>query len=326
MQTFGKWLGRVLLAVFLLFLGAWLIVPSDKVDTEISFKESDLSHNLDEYLQEVEAQFPDIVPGTEKRIIWAGSPGVKTDLAVVYLHGFSATSEEIRPVPDNVAKAFGANLFFTRLTGHGRTSAAMGEVSAGDWLEDAAEALAIGRRLGREVLVISTSTGGTLAAISATDAGQIFGVKGIVFVSPNFALKHWGAMLMRLPLARYWLPLLVGREIGFEPENEAHGKYWTTRYPSVSAFPLGSLLRYANGLDYSGVTTPALFIFSDKDQVVSPKATRRMIERWGGTVAVVPMTPEEGDDPNAHVIAGDIVSPGGTGPATNAIINWVNGL
>ena len=95
-----------------------------------------------------EQQFPDIRPGAAKRILWAGEKGARTPLAIVYIHGFSGSAEEIRPVPDEVARTLGANLYFSRLAGHGRRPAAMAEPDAGDWIEDMAEAMAIGRRLG----------------------------------------------------------------------------------------------------------------------------------------------------------------------------------
>jgi pimeloyl-ACP methyl ester carboxylesterase len=87
-------------------------------------------------LAEREATFDDIVPGAEARVIWAGEPGEVTRWTVLYLHGFSASSEEIRPVPDHVAAALGANLVFNRLPGHGRTAQAMGEATAVEWIDD----------------------------------------------------------------------------------------------------------------------------------------------------------------------------------------------
>jgi alpha-beta hydrolase superfamily lysophospholipase len=262
----------------------------------------------------------------EKRILWAGAPGERTRHAVVYLHGFSATSQEIRPVPDRVAQALGANLFLTRLSGHGRTGEALAGATAGDWLEDTAEALAIGRAIGEEVVVIATSTGGTLAAIAATDASLIDRVKGIVFVSPNFGIRNPAAAILTMPLARHWLPVVAGRERSFEPVNAAHARYWTTRYPTAALLPLGALVRHARGLDYSGVTTPALFLYSPEDRVVSPRATRAMVLRWGGPAEerIVELSP--GDDPYSHVIAGDILSPGSTDATVTAILDWLGSL
>lgn len=322
-RRFGKAMGRGLLA-FLLLIGAlWLFGPREEVNREISFDESSLPDDLDRYLAEGEARFSDITPGVEKRILWQGEAGARTDLAIVYLHGFSATSEEIRPVPDRVAEVLGANLYYARLAGHGRSGAAMAEATAGDWLNDTAEALAIGRRIGREVLVIATSTGGTLAAVAATDAGLIDAVKGIVFVSPNFRLRNPAAAILTMPLARYWGPLVAGKELGFEPLNDGHARYWTTRYPAAAAFPMGALVRYARGLDYSGVTTPALFLYSEADRVVSARATRQVAARWGGVVEEIAVQLPPGDDPFNHVIAGDILSPGNTEATVDAILGWV---
>lgn len=66
-----------------------------------------LPEDLDGWLAEQEQKFGDIVPGTEKQIFWAGEAGARTPLSIVYLHGFSATLGEIRPVPDRVAAALG---------------------------------------------------------------------------------------------------------------------------------------------------------------------------------------------------------------------------
>jgi len=117
--------------------------PRPRVDWTITFSPEDLGADLDAYLSESEALFENIREGAQKEIIWAGTPGEVTPFSVVYVHGFSASKGEIRPVPDNVAEALGANLFFTRLTGHGQDGDALGRVTANDWLNDVAEALAI---------------------------------------------------------------------------------------------------------------------------------------------------------------------------------------
>lgn len=326
MRAFGKFLGRVLLAVLLLFGALWLFGPEEPVDSEIAFDERSLPRDLDEWLAEREAEIPDIVPGTEKRILWAKGPRQRTEVAVVYLHGFSATSEEIRPLPDRVAAALDANLFFTRFAGHGRGGAALAEAEAGDWIEETAEALGIGRAIGEEVLVIATSTGGTLAAIAATDARLSDEVRGMVLLSPNFRVRGAAGAILTMPLARWWGPLLAGDEIGFAPVNDGHARFWTTRYPSRAALPVGALVKYARGLDYSGVTTPALFAFSEADRVVSPRAIRNIAARWGGPAELLPVTLGPGDDPYGHILAGDILSPGRTEEMVAAIVDWVGRL
>lgn len=303
-----------------------VLVPREPVDVDISFDASVLGDDLDGYLADAEAQVDDITPGVEKRIIWAGEPGAQTEYAVIYIHGFSATSEEIRPVPDNVARALGANLYFARLTGHGRTSMAMAEPRAGDWLEDTAEALAIGRRLGRKVVVIATSTGGTAAAITARNPEQMAQVAGIIFVSPNFRVNSPTAVILEWPLARLWGLLLAGAERGIDPQNEGHAKYWTTLYPSQALVPMSALVRHARKTDYSTVTTPGLFMFSDEDAVVSAEATRAITTRWGAEATIIARELGPDDDAFRHIIAGDILSPDQTDETVEQMLQWIGAL
>ncbi len=326
MRTFGRWLGRVILTLVILFAALWLLGPYEDVDLTADFDATALEGDLDAYFASRESVFDDITLGTEKRVIWAQGAGERTDWAVLYVHGFSATSEEIRPVPDMVASDLGANLIYTRLQGHGRGGDAMAEATVAGWMRDLAEGLAAARATGEKVLVISTSTGGTLVAAAAQDAGLMESVAGSVFVAPNFGLNNPAAGLLTFPAARYWLPLLFGETRKFEAQNNAHELYWTTEYPSVAVFPMAALVKDVVALDHSRAEVPALFWFSDDDQVVNPVATRALAARWGGpvTIAGPDLGPE--DDPYAHVIAGDILSPGQTAFTARSIVDWVQNL
>ena len=326
MRSLGKWIGRVLLAVLVIAGGLWAFVPLEQVDREIAFQDSDLGADLDVWLTEREAGYSDILPGVAKRIFWAGAVGEKTPLALVYVHGFSATSEEIRPVPDEVAKALGANLFFTRLAGHGRGSQAMGEPVSGDWIEDMAEAMAIGRRLGDRVVVIATSTGATLTAIAATDPVLSAGMAGVVLVSPNFRVGGTAAVMLDLPLVRWWGPVVAGAEQSFEPRSPEQARYWTTRYPTTALFTMAALARESRSVDYGAAKMPALFIYSAEDKVIDPAAIAPVIAAWGGPVTQEVRKVEAGDDSYSHVIAGEIMSPGQTEPVIAAILAWAEGL
>ncbi len=326
MRSFGKWLGRLLVALIVVIGGLWIVGPYEDVDLDVTFDPAALGDNPEAYFALQEAQFDDITEGVQKRVIWAGDAGVKTDLSIVYIHGFSATSEEIRPVPDRVAAQLGANLIFTRLQGHGRGGPAMAEASVSSWMTDVAEALAAARLIGEQVIVLSTSTGGTLVAAAAQDKVLMDKVAGLVFVAPNFGINNSAAPMLTFPAARYWLPMLVGDTRSFEPLNDAQELYWTTQYPAVAVFPMAALVKAVRELAHEKVDVPALFFFSDDDTVVEPAATRDVASRWGGPVHIV--TPDLGpeDDPSAHVIAGDIVSPDQTEFASQAILDWIKGL
>ncbi len=326
MSRLGRIIGRVVVALALVALLLYVFGPYESDDLTASFDDAALDKGVSAYFAAREARFGDITPGTQKQVIWAGAPETKTDWAVLYLHGFSATAMEIRPVPDRVAEALGANLVFTRLAGHGRSGEALAQARVADWMSDVAEGLAVARRVADRILILSVSTGGTLAAAAAMDRTLSQDVAGIVFGAPNFGINNPAAPILTLPAARYWAPLLAGREHSFEPANADQARFWTTRYPSTAVLPVAALVQKVKGLPLENATIPALFLFSKADQVVRAEETAAVAARWGGDTMVI--HPEFGpqDDPSAHIIAGDIMSPGQTDVTVDRIVDWVTGL
>lgn len=323
MRRFGRALGRILMVLALAVVVALALGPREPAVLPAPYDAATLPADLDAYLASREAVMGDIVPGTEKRIYWATEPGRKAPYALVYLHGFSGSSEEIRPVPDMVARGLRANLYFTRLAGHGRGGAALAQATTADWMTDLAEAVAIGERLGEKVYLVATSTGGTLAALAANDPALAPRIDGIVFVSPNFGLASPAGRLLEWPLARYWLPLVIGAERVFETRNEDHARFWTNRYPTSALIPMAALVRAARQADYTGTAVAALFLYSEEDQLISAAAVRDVAGQWGGPVLIEAVRTGPGDDPYAHVLAGDILSPGQTSALAARIETWI---
>lgn len=320
---------RTVLAVIVLAIAGLAIVfalgPRVPMDTVVTFKDDSLSSDLDAWVAQQESGYPDVRPGNGKQIVWADPAAkAKTPLAIIYVHGFSASPGETRPLPDLVAGALGANLFFTRLTGHGRTGRAMLDGSVHAWVNDLAEALAIGRRLGDRVVIIATSTGATLATWAATQPELMQNVAGLVQISPNYGVQAPGSELLTLPWASKLVPLLAGEQRSFPTENAMHEKYWTSSYPTLATLPMGALLKLANSVDPGEISVPSLFVFSPDDQVVRPDLTAGIAARWGAPHRIVEV--EKSGDRNNHVIAGDALSPETTHRLANEIIAWIRTL
>jgi hypothetical protein len=91
---------------------------------------------LDDWLACAESAVPHLRPGTAKRVVWHGAAGQRTPWSVVHLHGFSASRLETAPLAEQVAARLGANLFETRLSGHGQDAPALGQATSQDWLAD----------------------------------------------------------------------------------------------------------------------------------------------------------------------------------------------
>ena len=282
----------------------------------------DLSE-LDEWVAARERAVGGVREGCAAQIVWADGP-VQTDIAVVYVHGFSATGAEIRPLPDLVACALGANLYFARLTGHGQDGDAMGRARLPDWERDVALVFEIGAALGREVIVMGCSTGCTLLTSALAGGAK---AKGVVHVSPNFGLSHRLAqLLLDLTWVRTWGPIVAGRERSFEPISPEHEALWTVKYDTQAVFTMGEAVRVARAGAIEKIQTPAYFAFNEADEVVSARRTRAIIARWGGAVVQDILVAGPDDDKMGHVMAGDVFSRRQTEPLAQRIIAWAKTL
>jgi pimeloyl-ACP methyl ester carboxylesterase len=317
---------KTLLFVSAIIFGVWVFGPLEPAELDVGFDANVLGENLNSYLMVQEKKFNDITIGVQKRVIWADKVGKKTPLSIIYIHGFSATSEEIRPVPDQIASALKANLYYTRLTGHGRSPMAMAEPNVADWMSDMAEAIAIGRKIGQRIIVISTSTGSTLSATAALNPILSRDISGFIFISPNFGINNPFAKLLTWPAARWWVPLIAGKMRHSTPRNKQHSKFWTTTYPTIAAIPMAAIVKAVTEQDFSKVTIPALFYFSLEDKVVDPEATKNMTRKWGGRKKIINVTMTEQDDKYSHIVTGNIVSPNQTDYTVRETIKWISSL
>ena len=261
---------------------------------------------LPAWLAASEGRHPDVTPGAEKSIAWAGAVGQRTPTALVYLHGFSATRQELSPVIEDVGREVGANVFFTRYTGHGQPGARLASASATDWLADTVEAIAIGKRLGERVVVIGTSTGATLALDREARAHDP-AVIGVVALSPNFGPKNSAAELVLWP----WLAVVLPRVLGdreWEPKNELQRRYWTTKYPTDAIGPMMAAVQDARTAPLEQFAVPVLVAWSAQDEVVDARLTEAAFARLPAalrereTAVCAP-----GDE--CHVLAGEALAP-----------------
>ncbi len=268
----------------------------------------------------VAAQYA-LIPDTEKRVTWHGEPGARTPYAVVNLHGFSATRQETAPLAEQVAAALGANLFETRLTGHGHAEQPMHGVRAEDWLADTAEALAIGARLGEQVVVIGTSTGGTLA-LAMTNHDTAHPVSDIVVISPNLQPSDGNAAWLTRPAGPLIARLIAGDTRSWEAHNEQQARYWSTSYPIEAAVEVMRLVDMLNERLPMQLAQNLLVLLSPEDEVVSPEATKQAFENiHAPRKALIEI--EDAEDPSNHVLAGDILSPGSTDDIAALIVEFV---
>lgn len=311
----------IVLAALALVAALALLGPRARV--EGGWVEPEIGADVDAHLSAREAEVAHLKAGEAKSITWA-EPAAResTPISLVYLHGFSADRHEVEPLITDLARDLGANAYFARLSGHGRDGIALGEVSVADWLADASEAVAVGGRIGERVVVLGTSTGGTLALWAAAQPEAAERVAALVLISPNLGVRDPSARVLTWPWGGVLARAVVGPERCFEPATPDQALHWTVCYPTRALLPMMALVEHVRSMDLERVRVPTLLVYSTEDQVVDPDETARVLGALGGegpTVHVV----EGSGDPAEHVIAGSIMSPGTTDAIRERILEFL---
>jgi pimeloyl-ACP methyl ester carboxylesterase len=227
-----------------------------------------------------------VKPGNQAKIVWFNdSLKNQTDYAVVYLHGFSASHEEGNPVHVDFAKKFGCNLYLSRLAEHGiDTTEPMVNLTADKLWNSAKEAYAVGTKLGKKVILLSTSTGGTLALKLASEYPDI---AGIILLSPNIEINDPNAWLLNNPWGLQIAHLVKGKYNIAADTTAIYKKYWYSKYRMEAAVELEELLETSmKSSVFEKVKQPVLLLYYYKDEdhqdpVVKVSAMQRMFRELG---------------------------------------------
>jgi pimeloyl-ACP methyl ester carboxylesterase len=276
--------------------------------------------DIDSLLDSQEKILRGLRPGTEKKVLWAQGKGLKSITSIVFIHGFSASRVEIDPVVDLIAAEMSANVYFTRLRGHGQDGKALGETTYEQLLDDTIEAIKIGKSIGDEVVLIGCSTGCSLIHIAMS---QDQNIKAAIYISPNFGPKPIKGQALRIPGAKFLVPLVFGQEHSFVAKNDEYATCWTTKYPTKALFTIKTTVLAAHQVDHRAIKVPIMMWFSDEDKVVNAKWTRRIASMMGDNVTLHNPSLTEQDDSSSHGIIGDILSPSQTSVAVDKLLSWL---
>ncbi len=234
---------------------------------------------LEKYISSQESKHR-LKPDNEARIVWADSSKKKTEYAVVYIHGFSASQEEGNPVHNNFVKKFGCNMYLARMADHGiDTVDQLINFTPDRWWASGKEALAIGKELGEKVIIMSTSTGGTIALILAAQyPNDVF---ALINMSPNIAINNPNAWLSNNP---WWV--VGGKSISY-PKDSIGDKYWYNTYRLEAVTQLEELLEEKmNHATFEKIKCPSLTLYyykneQEQDPQVKVKAMLEMNTQLG---------------------------------------------
>ena len=186
------------------------------------------------------------------------------DIGVVLLHGFTATTAEVRLLADYLS-GFGCTLAAPLLPGHGTQPAELNKISWLDWYEAAEGAYLELRGKCTKVFVCGESMGALLALLVASRYPQ---VDGVIAVAP--ALQIRGIGLSRI--MQYF--------VKFRPKNQAEDNLpWKgyTVYPVRGLAQLAKLQSVVKK-EQDNITQPLLVFMGGKDASIHPESGKIIID------------------------------------------------
>lgn len=263
-----------------------------------------------DYVTEKESGFP-IKPGNESLVLWGDSVGRKTEYVLLYLHGFSASRYEAYPVTHDFVRRYKVNAYLPRLAEHGlQGEDALLHMTPDALYASALEAFAVAHKLGEKVILMGTSTGGTLSLMLAADfPGK---VDALILYSPNIRIKEKTAPLLSGPWGLQIARAAFGGKYRKTKDRADICRYWDCRYRLEATVYLQQLLdARMHAEEFAKVKVPVFmgYYYKDKqhqDQTVDVNAALWMFDFLGtpDTLKVKRAFPDAG----AHVIGCELTS------------------
>lgn len=186
------------------------------------------------------------------------------DIGVVLLHGFTATTAEVRLLADYL-RGFGYTLAAPLLPGHGTQPAELNKTSWLDWYAVAEAAYLELRGKCTKVFVCGESMGALLALLVASRYPQ---VDGVIAVAP--ALQIRGIGLSRI--MQYF--------VKFRPKNQAEDNL---PWKGYTVYPVRGLAQLAKlqivvQKELDNITQPLLVFMGGKDASIHPESGKIIID------------------------------------------------
>jgi pimeloyl-ACP methyl ester carboxylesterase len=251
-------------------------------------------------------------PDNEARIVWFDSTKAKTPYSVVYLHGFTASQEEGDPVHIDFAKKFGCNLYLARLADHGiDTTEQLLNFTGDRFWETSKEAMMIGEAIGDKVILMSTSTGGSIALMLAGEYPDK--VHALINLSPNIAVNNGTIWIANNPWGLQIARKVVGGNYQVVTDfDEPRLQYWNATYRLESVSALQELIEdKMNKATFEKVKCPTLTLYYYKSETEQDPTVRvdRMLEMHSQLGTPADMKVEKAiPNAGAHVIGSKLTS------------------
>jgi esterase/lipase len=133
------------------------------------------------------------------------------------------------------------------------------------WWASSKEALAIGKAIGKKVIIMSTSTGGTMALMLAAEYPH--DVFALINMSPNIAINDSKAWIANNPWGLQIARMVFGGKSRVFPKDSAVQRYWNDSYRLEAVSQLQELLETKmNPETFKKIKCPSLTLYYYKNE------------------------------------------------------------
>ena len=295
--------------------------------SDLNFKDvyipSDI--DLDNYLKNAEISLGDVAEEAEKKIIWSNVKKNKTELAIAFLPGLTTTNFQQKEFFDKLSKELDANIFLSRLSGHGREYPGTRQMSAQNYLKDTSEAIEIAKRIGNKVILIGFSLGGALTTAASFDEDLSKDLYGVILFAPAYVgtIRNISQWLFAATFQDKINPN-CNDYINDEKKYDCR-KYSTELFETYHAAEGGRIMSAVAEKDFSKNHVPALSFFDYDDNVLNSYETEKRLNKLGNNKSRIVIVESGEKDITNHVIVG-FLNPKLDEFYIREITNWLNNL
>lgn len=274
-----------LLAVVIVLLAFWVWMARAP---HYEYVQSDLPADFETFYQQklAESAAKKARPGNEEKLIRFAP---RTNIAFLYIHGFTASRAEGEYVMDSIANLYQANTYYLRLPGHGTNKEDHAAAKFSDYLNTGMDALQMVQQLGDTVIVVGVSMGGLVATWLTSQRPDL--VDALVLSSPFYDYAPTLGNALKVPGALRVLRWVQGeeRDMGRTDEwrkriRDGYDDHWYPEQLMKSLQSLEDLRNFAaNDKVFEKVSPPVLMLYYYKDEAHQDGAAKvsAMLEAYG---------------------------------------------
>ena len=263
---------------------------------------SNIPEDIDIYLQQKESEVSGIFPNAEKTIYWNNNTKDKTKYSIVFIHGFSTTGYQSKDFLEKLSTELDANLFITRLSGHGVSYEGTKEMQIDNIMHDVSEAIIIGERIGENLILIGHSLGGALSMLAVDDEILSKKIDTLVLFAPGnsgfspFALMNTLiSSLVDRTGSLCWLIECDPRSFMDLPEDEKWENYFATDFDTNIFYQIARIPFATDSISYDTISTSALVFYDENDKLVNAGKLKSNFKKWTKKNKVVSIETAETD-------------------------------